>query len=274
MRPAADLSSDPTLAQRMDAMRVNSAAVVLLAVPVLILGGCSTQKLVDEPIVMELAAPVAVDVQSFNGDVIIEAGPDFTVATVQVVRRAKHGYMRYEEAKDSLEQISYIVGLVPGELGQVLQVRTTTDNPEPYFQEADVYITLPEADGIFVRTTNGRVEARGVEGRIDIATTNNDVRILSNRPLRRPVTVVNRNGDIVYRVRAESTGDFDCETVNGLVVTHVEYGQFLVSPTNDQDTMKASFNGGTNRIALRTVDGDIIVSVVDNPEDVGWLVKE
>ena len=255
-------------------MRVNSVSLSLLAALVMILGGCSTQKLVDEPIVMELPAPVAIDVQSFNGDVIIEAGPEFTVATVQVVRRAKHGYMRYQEAEESLEQISYIVGLVPGELGQVLQVKTATDHPEPHFQEADVYITLPEADGIFVRTTNGRVEARGVEGRIDIATTNDDVRILSNHPLRRPVTVVNRNGDIVYRVRAESTGEFDCETVNGQIVTHVKYGQFFVAPTNDQDTMRAIFNGGSNRIALRTVDGDIVVAVVENPQEVGWLVKE
>lgn len=255
-------------------MRINSISVALLAILVVVLGGCSTKKIADEPIVMELAAPVAIDVQSFNGDVIVEAGPEFPVATVQVVRRAKHGYMRQEEAEESLEQITYIVGLVPGELGQVLQVKTSTDHPEPYFQEADVYITLPEAEGLFVRTTNGRVEARGVTGSIDIETTNDDVRILSNRPLRRPVTVVNRNGDIVYRVRAESTGEFDCETVNGQVVTHVEYGQFFVAPTNDRDTMRAIFNGGSNRIVLRTVDGDIIIAVVENPQEVGWLVSE
>ncbi|UCD74091.1 MAG: DUF4097 family beta strand repeat protein [Phycisphaerales bacterium] len=255
-------------------MRANPLAVAFLAVLALILGGCSTQKLKDEPIVLDLAAPVAVDVQSFNGDVFIEAGSDFEVATVQVVRRAKHGYMRYEEAEASLEQISYTVGLAPGELGQILQVRTATEALEPHFQEADVYITLPEVDGVFVRTTNGRVEVRGVEGRIDVATTNSDIRILSNRPLRRPVTAVNRNGDILYRVRAESTGEFDCETVNGQVVTHVEYGDFLVAPTNDQDTVRANLNNGSNRIVLRTVDGDIVVSVVENPEEVGWLVRE
>lgn len=255
-------------------MRANLSAAVFLAILATALGGCSTQKMADDPIVLELAAPVAVDVQLFNGDVIIEANPEYEQATVQVVRRARHGYMRMHEAEESLDLIDYSVGLAPGELGQVLQVRARTAHVEPHYQVADVHITLPEAEGLYVRTTNGRVESRGVTGRIDVSTTNNDIRILSNRPLRRPVTAVNRNGDIVFRVRAESTGEFDCETVNGRVTTHVEYGDFMVSPTNDIDTVRASFNGGSNRIVLRTVDGNIVVSVVDNPEEVGWWVRD
>jgi hypothetical protein len=256
-------------------MRFRSAAThVSVLLLVVALGGCATQSKQDEPITLEVAGPISVDVQSFGGHVFIEANESFEETEISVVRKATHGYKREKEAKASLSEIDYSIEIVPAELGQTLQIRTSTTHVEPYFQRADVYVKTPQVEGVFVRTRDGKVEIRGVEGPVDVVTSNENVRVLTDRPMRRTVRITNENGDIIYRIRAESTGDFYGKAVRGQVIQHTEYGKWFIGPGSDHDTLRATLNDGTNRIELNTKDGDILVSVVENPEDVGWIIKE
>lgn len=231
-------------------------------------------RLAEDPYHLDIFGPLEVDVRSFNGDVFITADEFHEGVTVRVVRDAAHGAGRYEEARASLPQISYSVRIVAGEIGPRLQVRTFTDHPEPHFQRAHLHITLQEADGVFVRTTNGKVHARGVQGRVDITTTNGDVRVMSNYPMRQAVTIVNHRGNIDYRVRGESTGLIDGETVRGRVIHRARQGRMIVNNGTNQSRLHAQLNGGENPINLRTTDGDIRIAVVRNPEEVGTLIFE
>ena len=110
-------------------MRTNGLCVALAAMAGW-LAGCSAgavsrlpwdveawsyRSLADEPIAVEVAVPVAIDVRSFSGDVIIEADPSLTEATVTVLREATHGRRRKKEADASLPEIDYSIELVPGE---------------------------------------------------------------------------------------------------------------------------------------------------------------
>ncbi len=228
----------------------------------------------DAPIEIQGADFVSVDVESFNGNVFIEAGEDYDITTVEVCRKAMHGPRRPKEAKGSLDEIAYTIDITEGQYGPVLVIRATTSHPEPHYQAADIYINAPAVDGVSVHTTNGKVHARGIAGPVDVTTTNGDVRVLTNQPMLDDVTIINRNGDIVYRVRGESAGVFDGETVRGKVVQHTRYGQWVIGPGSDHDSLHATFNNGTNPILMRTVDGDIIVAVVQNPEEVGYFVFE
>ena len=176
------------------------------------------------------------------------------------------------DAARSLQEIGYSVDLVGSELGQTIRVRAGTTHAEPYFQRVHVRIELAEADGIVAHTRNGKVEAWGVEGAIDIRTTDGRVLVATRRPIREPVTIVNSNGDIDFRVRAESRGDLDFETIGGQVIYRNVKGHTIVHHGSKQDRLLASFNDGDNPIVLRTVDGTIRFVVVADPLAIGtWI---
>ena len=221
---------------------------------------------VDEPILLDVAGPIAVDVESFSGDVYIEGDPSLTQARVTIVREALHGHGRTDEARVSLGDIQSSVELAPGELGQTVRIRTHTSNAEPHFQRAHVYIEAPDIDGVKIHTTDGRVKAKNIRGRVDITTTEAKVYVATNQPLNRAVTIVNRNGEIEFRVRAESQGIIDAQTVNGRAHGFARHGQLIIGPECRNDIFKATLNQGRNPITLRTVNADIYVAVVHNPE--------
>jgi len=232
----------------------------------------SHRKAADEPYLIDVVGPVAVDVELFNGNLFIDVNPELTEGVVTVTRRAIHGYGRKAEADASLDNINYTIEIVPGELGQVVQIRATTTDPEPHYQRIDMTIELPEVDGLRARTSNGDVIARNIQGAVDILTYDGEVRVMTDRPMRRPVTIINNCGAINYRVRGESTGRFDCQCVRGKVIHHVEFGEMIIHPGTDHDTLLASFNEGVNPITLRAADGDIRIAVVEEPTHVGTFI--
>ncbi len=240
---------------------------------VLVVGGCATRRAVDEPLHLHAEGSVAIEVDSFCGDVVVVANPGHESITVTVRREAFHGHLREHEAEASLAEIQYTAELVPGDFGQRLVIRLWTYDPEPYFQRADLHIEAPSVDGLTVRAGQGRVHARGIEGPVNIAAGAGNVRVMTNLPMLEPVTIVTEDGDIDYRVRGESRGAFDCATSEGRVDHRVRSGRFVISGERRDDRMVATLNGGTNPVVLRTGEGDIRVAVVDNPEGVGAVIS-
>ncbi|MHC4348351.1 MAG: DUF4097 family beta strand repeat-containing protein [Planctomycetota bacterium] len=267
-------------------MRIRTLALIFGAVAWL--GGCGTGGFLrhpfdpsawsyhsqeDDPLILNVAGPVAIDVESFGGDVIITASEKLSEATVTVRREARHGSARKKEAKASLAEIGYSAVVVPGGSGPVLEVRTWTGHPEPYYQRAHLEINVPAATGVTVHTRDGLVEAINIEGAVDIECAAGDVRVMTNRPMWQAVTVVNDQGDIDYRVRGESTGSFECETSDGDVTYRARQGRFIVDMATNL-TLRATLNGGENPIRLRTSSGDIRVAVVHNPTEVGEKIVD
>jgi len=251
-------------------------AVALLPAIMLIglaCGGCTVRYVVDEPATFDIAGPVAVDVQSFGGNVDITADEKLDHAEVTVTRAADLGNIREQESVESLDRITWTAAVESGPEGPVLTVRTATEHPEPYFHYAHVDIRLPAVDGLTVHTTRGRVYAKNVQGPIDVTTTKGDVRVMSNWPLLQPVTVRNQNGAIDYRVRGDSTGAFTCSTDGGHVLADAQYGKWTVHRHQDH-TMLASLNDGSNPIDLETTNGNIRIAVIHNPTEVGIYIIE
>ncbi len=269
-------------------MRLILLSIVLLAC--VNLAGCSgpnrpgwlsinpnnwaNRSIVDADVPVDTQGPVQIDVDSFNGDVIVQADPALSMGKVTIVRESVHGYGREKEGSSSLDDITYSVEVVPGDLGQALQIRTHTTNAEPHYQRAHVYIKLPEVEGVKIHTTNGRVWVRNIRGSVDITTSENDVRLMTNQPMSRPVIIINRNGDIDFRVRGESQGKIDAQTVGGDAIGFARYGKLVVQSPSTKDVFKGVLNDGTNPITLRTVNGDINVAVVNNPELVDWHLPD
>jgi hypothetical protein len=248
---------------------------LLLIVIAVLAGGCTPKLSIKEPTqLLDVAGPVAVDVRTFGGDVTVHADRSLTQAAVTVTRISTHGFMRGDEAEAAIESIGYSVELTSGDIGQVLQVRATTSHPEPHFQEAKVEIFLPEVVGMTVRTGTGEIEAIDIAGPIDIETTSGNVVIATTRPLIDPIRIVTSYGDVDLRMRGESAGAIDIDTSNGTVFYRVRYGQSVILPGTDQDTIFASFNEGANPVHVRTDDGDIRFIVVDDPLTYGLMMIE
>ena len=139
---------------------------LLLIMTGLLLGGCQNQLVSESTLTLEVAGPVTIDVESFNGDVIVRADDSLTRATVRFIREARHGAGRYDEAAQSLQDITCEAKIVPGDLGETLQVRTATTHPEAHFQRAHVFIDVPSVDGLRIITSRGRVMTRARAGAV------------------------------------------------------------------------------------------------------------
>jgi DUF4097 and DUF4098 domain-containing protein YvlB len=246
-------------------------SLLLLMVPTLA-GGCATRAAWDDETHLRVTTPIEIEVDSFGGDVTITTTDKWPEVRVRVRRAAVHGHLREKEAAESLEQVTYTAEMTTGEMGPKLVIRTMTEHPEAHFQRAHVFIDVPRAENISVRTARGDVTLTGVSGQINVETTDGEVRLLTNRALDKPITILNQRGDIHLRTRGESKGYFDCEAVRGEVSRRIRYGYLTAEPGSRHDRFRGSFNGGDNPITLRTVDGNIRISVVHNPEQVGTLI--
>jgi hypothetical protein len=268
---------------------VNYPRWLALALTLALAAGCSSKKgpwwdslnpsswsnkhYKDDPVVIDVVGPIGVDIETFAGDVVVEADPKAKAATVTVVREAMYGWGRSGEGKASLGDIATTAELgaadtARGELGQTLRVRATTSGAEPHLQRAHVYVKAPEIDGVRVKTDDGSVDVSHIEGAVDVETSNGNVRVASNRAMRQPVTIIDTNGHIDYRVRGESSAEFDAQTINGRVSGFVKYGTLILKPTSRDDLYQATLNDGTNKVILRTTNGNITIAVVPDAENV------
>jgi hypothetical protein len=235
-------------------------------------GGCATRAAWDDPASFQATVPIEIDVESFAGNVIINVTDRYPEVSVRVRRAAVHGFLRQREANQSLNFVNYTAKMEHGDTGPRLVVRTLTTHPEPHFQRAHVFIDVPSAENITVRTSRGNVSLRGVSGEISVETTHGDVRLVTNRALTRPVTILNQRGDIDFRVRGESQGSFDLQAIRGQVSRRINYGKLLTEPGSRHDFFRGRWNDGDNPVTMRTIDGNIRVSVVHNPEQVGMFI--
>lgn len=226
----------------------------------------------DEPMSLSVRGPVEVDVENFAGNVEIEIDDSRESAIVQVKRVAAYGFGRKEEAKASLSAIEWDAEIVSGELGPVLQVRTRSKGMEPHMHAANVYIAVPEISGLRIRSKEGKIDARGISGPIDIEHDRGRVLIVAGEPLVDPITIINRKGDIDLRAVPETTGRLDFETVNGRTLHRVQVGNLKVFPESDSTRLKARLNDGENKIVLRNIDANIRFAVVRNPGDFGAYI--
>lgn len=231
----------------------------------------SNQRRADDPLVLELEGPISLDIDTFAGDVVIEADPARTTGEVTIIREARFGHGRSKEGKASLADISASVDIVPadtsrGELGQTLRIRTSTSNPERFLQRAHVHVKAPAIDGVFVHAADGSVTVRHIEGAVDIETSNGLASVRTNLAMNKPVTIINKNGDIIFRASGESAGALDAQTVGGVTSADLRLGSVTVDAATRDDSFRATLNAGKDRWIFRTTNGDIKIAVMAENE--------
>jgi hypothetical protein len=225
----------------------------------------------DDPILLATTGPVSVDVDNFAGSVSVRANPTLSDTRVVVERASHRGWFKYESAGEELGRIEYVVSLdrdLSG--GEVVKIRSDHLGRMSAFGRANVRIETPELESVRIRTTRGSVLVLDQRGEVDIRTSHGDVRVATPWPARDAVSIVNQDGDVDYRIRGESTGRFDLETVNGVVNHRCKYGTWRgIGPDNRSDRIVAVLNNGDNPVVIRTTEGDIDVAVVPDPVGLG-----
>jgi hypothetical protein len=209
---------------------------------------------------------VDVDLEAFAGDVTITTDPAAKASVVQIRRVGTHGWGRESEAMDSLGELRYAVTLERRQGVDTVVVRGGTDHAEPHFQRLEVEIVVPDLGAVRVQTSRGDVWVENNRGPIEVVTTRGAIRVMTPWKMDGPITLITSDGNVDLRLRGESSGAIDAETVGGTIKTKIKYGEWIATyGGNDEDTLRASFNRGTNPVTLRTSNGNIVITVVPDP---------
>jgi len=195
------------------------------------LAGCAAGELTAAPVTDELAADgvpsVAVDVT--NGDVTVQEQQRHSVAVDGQKRAA---------SEEGLEA----VGLETRREGDTLVLAAThgDDGWLPSFgvnSKVNLDLTVPESlSTVEVETTNGDIDAEGIDAVLDLDTTNGDVDVREHR------------------------GAAGIVTTNGEVSLQLETGADVTAESTDGDIEVGVLPSIATEFSLRTTNGDITIS--------------
>ena len=235
------------------------------------LAGCASGELTASATVAdELNADgvTSVTVDAINGDITVQEEQRQSVAV--------DGQKRVPSEED-LEGVS----LETRHEGDTLVLATDHQDQQddgwlPSFgpnSEVNLDITVPESlSTVAVGTTNGDVEAEGLEATLDLDTTNGDIDVRGHRGVARIVTT---NGEVSLGL--ETGADVTAESTNGDVdigVPSSMAAQFSLQTTNgdlsvegidglsvgDTDSLETVTGDGTHEVRCETTNGDITIS--------------
>ena len=210
---------------------------------------------------------IDIEIDSIGGNIQVIGNPNVEVTTVEVIREARHGYLRGSEPFEALGLADWSSELTagPGPL-ETLLVRTAYDGPEAWYMRTHIRIETPDLSGVKVRTPRGSVEVINNTGAVDVQTEQGSILVATTHPQRGDNVLIGNEGDIDYRVPRGSTGAFDVEVIEGDIKTRVTEGQWrYLDRANSSDVVNATLNSGSNPVVIRTTEGDVRISVVKNP---------
>jgi hypothetical protein len=231
-------------------------------IPLFVLAGCQSAQVVNlNTATIETNGPVAVHVESFGGGVYIIADSEIVGTTVSAVQY-EEGIESIPEATPKIHVSTYVKS---GVLGETVHVFATCDDNPLDLLTANIVVRSNTIHGIRVINGRGDVTLQGISGAVDIQTREGDVRIVTPFVMNEPVTVENTHGNIIYRVRSESSGKVDATAIGGEATLDLRSGEAIILPGSTGEHLSASFNSGTNPITMRTVDGNVRIFVVPDP---------
>ena len=154
-----------------------------------------------------------------------------------------------------------------GPLGEVVHVVATCDDDPLHLVSANIVVRAKDIHGVTILNRSGDIVVQGSSGPMRLETSDGDVRIVTPLVMNEQVLVENRRGNIIYRVRSESSGMINATAIGGEATLDLRQGNAVILPGSTGDHLSAQFNDGVNPITMRTVEGDIRIHV--NPDPIG-----
>lgn len=231
------------------------------------LAGCMSSELTaTAPVTDELAVDgiTALSVDVTNGDVTVEDEQRQSVKVDGQKRAASEEDLADVSLETRREGNTLVLAADHGDDGWLPSFGTNG--------EINLDLTVPESLSLVEGgTTNGDVEADGLDASLDLDTTNGDIDV---RDHRRAATAVTTNGEVSLQL-AESA-DVTAESTNGdveVVVPESMAARFSLKTTNgdvsvegiaglsvsDTDSLETVVGDGTHQVRCDTTNGDITV---------------
>ncbi len=206
---------------------------------------------------------LAVDVENFDGDVVVRAvrgagvrADAFVTVSTELEREERARFVEGVDVELSVEEAAPGVATV--------RVRTSSAFAGDERHAVRVELIVPRADGVRVVNSGGAVELVDVGGRIEVANSGGAVFVRTSRVLREEMLVLNAGGDVFVQVPDGSEGRIRLESLDGDVhvldsftkMTETDAGRSLLTTTLD---------GGENLVDLRTSEGTVRYLVMEDP---------
>ncbi len=183
-----------------------STPVRLAALALLLIGGCAAMPprgevaAIDLPAGIEGTTPMAVDVETSRGDVLVEVDPRAKAPrVVAMTTNARGERVRASWAAAMVEQ---------AEPYPILRVLAMADDRAA---RADLTVIVPACVGLRVRNVGGDVTVRGVRGAVDVqsgsdVTPGGNVSVSLGEALDAPLMVRSSRGSVVVSLPKGSRG--------------------------------------------------------------------
>ncbi len=254
-------------------MSVGPARIALIGILATLISGCTATDRREAVLdIGPTTGALALDVSNFAGGVEVRADPRFTEATVVATIRVRNSPGAIDRAA-ALDRVTFEARIEDQGPRAVLRVKTACDRDDITGHRADLFITLPRADGVRIETRDGLVMVVNSSGGTEISNRRGAVEVRTSHPMNDPVTITTVDGTIYYQVPSASSGVFDLETLNG-DVTYIDRLGETHHSTGDARRFTGRLNDGTNPVVARTNRGDIRVWIDKDPVALTRVFKE
>ena len=252
-------------------------------------GGSSTERLtnrllnnsmdgiagaVDKPINLTFEDELGildVEIKNLSGDVIVRGKPKEATGETTVRIEPRIEIRSGLDSKMKLEELKWKAHIDKNNYGgRTLFIEIEHIDPNAWFIGCDIEVDTARLGAVKIDTKRGKIIVDNNRGAVTLNTIRGEIRVRTPWPITKPCCLVTAQADIIWTTRGEGSGEFDCETIEGTIHSYCRYGRWIsVDKRNDMNSLHATLNGGTNPIVMRTVDGDIRITIVEDPHATG-----
>jgi len=211
----------------------------------------------------------AVDVENLNGSVTILVSDRYKKASVYARANWRAG-MSDEEWEDvGNERWVVAEHVIEGENSVLRVLSQAAPDMDPPVR-TEIKILMPACDGVFVRNAGGYVTVVGAGGAHTIASgfelgSGGHIEVRTSRAISDPISLRTSSGAVNLVLAPNSGGLIDVQTDDGRVAFGSKYGR-LTNVRVEEERWTGTWNGQSNPIVLRTLDGDARLRVEEKPE--------
>ena len=117
-------------------------------------------------------------------------------------------------------------------------------------------IEIDTMEGIaFLRTSNGRLDLQDINGEVDAETSNGEIRLRGEIAAGGDFRLTTSNGDVWVDLRGTPSVVLDGKTSNGEVTSDLP----ILATVTREDHLVGTIGDGESRLYIRTSNGDVTV---------------
>lgn len=245
--------------------RLGALTMLLIAFLVAGLGGCATgdARITNFPSPAPLTE-LGIDIENPFGSVRVEVTDevDHICVTETLLTAAFSTKATRQSLRDRIMLDAERIENGPG--FETLRLRVVALEPVVMEEGVNLLVRLPRCSGIRVRNSAGDAVLLGVTGAIHVETSDGDIEVRCDEPVRSPVALIADSGDVHLQTPGGDEGRVELVSNSGeAVFTSVYEPMHGMNAT--RHWVRGTLGAGVNPITLRSDTGDVRMMLIENP---------